>query len=605
MYSENKHTPFYIEKIDGTAYNVTLKINPNYYNIATTHPSDQLNSLYYSTDNINWEKLNIDNTFSINLDSKGSIIYFKANIEKYDTSYNSSYCLFNLTNNSSTAHEHVRYGGNIQSIFPKYMSDGKLNAYSRELKKLFGNTAIKDASMIYLPDDGVYYNLFNGCENLTIPPSLKTIKNISRYTFENMFYGCKSLTTTPEFNEYISYTPSSNYSNGSSYTSEYSYSNGGACFTNMFFRCTSLTRITNIPKVIPTTRFCAELYKYMFTGCTSLEHVDDFSIIISGSSTCSNMFTGCTSLKKIPCVTIEDIINVDGSFDTSSSHYPRCNYTFNSMYRNCTSLVDLSDCEIVKDWNKVKPIQFGDGHNFSYMFEGCSNLTIPPKMSDIEYVTNYDFVQMFENTKIEYGPDLSNVKNTKNYAFSSMFYNLKTLKYPPILGDVEITTDAFSSMFFGCTSLLECLDMSRVRIEKGYSVNELFNSMYKGCTSLKSATIGNENLLCKGINNTFENCSSLKNIYIYFKDFSGNSSSTWTGLALDLNTGSISSYTGNSYLLGDNTFNGVPNTSDVTCYLFCKRWALSRHLNTDCKGQNPINSGVAGSEWNYVITSLN
>ena len=102
-----------------------------------------------------------------------------------------------------------------------------------------------------------------------------------------------------------------------------------------------------------------------------------------------------------------------------------------------------------------------------------------------------------------------------------------------------------------------------------------------------------------------EEFNALKNIYIYFKDFSGNSNSDYTGLALDLKTGSISSYTGTHYILGRNTFKGVPNTSDVTCYLFCERWALRRRLNANSKGENPINSTVIGSEWNYVITSLN
>lgn len=115
-----------------------------------------------------------------------------------------------------------KISGNVNSLFygdsfkdmdviPTYMpTEAQFVGTTRSayIQLFSGNTAIVDASELYIPSSedftpyanaeffGAYYQMFEGCTNLTAAPKLHDA--LSNFCYCQMFYGCTGLTEAPE-----------------------------------------------------------------------------------------------------------------------------------------------------------------------------------------------------------------------------------------------------------------------------------------------------------------------------------------------------------------------------------------------------------------------
>ena len=185
--------------------------------------------------------------------------------------------------------------------------------------------------------------MFQNCINLVNIPNNPTITYVGNNGCLSMFYGCSSLTSTLNINT---------YANSNS-------------FYLMYGNCSSLTTVNIRLSSGASSQGCREMFK----NCTSLVTCNIFN-----SSTIrprqyyetncfTGMFEGCTALASVQSKTYES--------DSSANAYG-CSY--DSMYKGCTSLTDVSGIII-------KTPGANSSNEFKSMFEGCTSLTTGPTMN--------------------------------------------------------------------------------------------------------------------------------------------------------------------------------------------------------------------------------
>lgn len=217
--------------------------------------------------------------------------------------------------------------------------------------------------------------MFYGCSSLATAPNLNTSNGVD---FRGMFYGCSSLTTVPELIIQDDADTSHMFAGcrslveipklctskprtfnchtqgmfegctGLTEVSNITVATGdGAC---MFKDCTGLTKISNIK--ISATGSLNGTFVEMFSGCTNLEEVSDFTAVDAflgdgGSASSDNsIFKGCTNLKKV-----SNFIMKGRSHATS-------------LFANHSNLVEVSNFAVENPQNIL-----------TSLFEGCANLT--------------------------------------------------------------------------------------------------------------------------------------------------------------------------------------------------------------------------------------
>ena len=176
---------------------------------------------------------------------------------------------------------------------------------------------------------------------------------------------------------------------------------------NMFYDCTSLTRIQGLEKL--KVSHLTDMSN-IFYNCTSLIDLRDISKWdTSNVVDMSGMFYNCSSLQFLPDISgwkIGKITNM------------------NSMFYNCNSLKTLPD---ISKWKTSKLI------NMSYMFFNCYSLKILPEI---------------------YKWDISNVKYLNHSFYRCPSLNLESIN----ISKWKIPKDAnIDCMFSECSALLENL----------------------------------------------------------------------------------------------------------------------------------------------------
>lgn len=155
-----------------------------------------------------------------------------------------------------------------------------------------------------------------------------------------MFYGCTALTAIPNLPATI--------------LSE-------RCYGNMFSRCTSLTHAPELPSMTMEP----SCYAGMFFGCTSLTHASELPSGTLAVGCYNGMFNGCTSLTKAPALHALGLA-------------PSC---YAAMFLGCTSLQQAP----------VLPAKTLAPGCYGIMFSGCTNLIyIKALFSEIPDATSLD-----------------------------------------------------------------------------------------------------------------------------------------------------------------------------------------------------------------------
>ena len=172
--------------------------------------------------------------------------------------------------------------------------------------------------------DARFFNLFDGCTQLTSAPELPAT-DLANYCYYEMFKGCTSLTTAPEL-------PAT--------TLAYH------CYENMFSGCTSLTKAPELPAT--TLANCDYCYSKMFNGCTSLTTAPELKAEELAGYCYTEMFSGCTALTTAPELKAETLAS----------------FCYAEMFSGCTALTRAPElkAEILADFC------------YYYMFSGCTNL---------------------------------------------------------------------------------------------------------------------------------------------------------------------------------------------------------------------------------------
>jgi hypothetical protein len=150
-----------------------------------------------------------------------------------------------------TVNKKFNVSGNIMSLLygDNFTNQQNLTGKDYAFEKLFYDcVTLQSAKKLILPAktlaDCCYENMFNGCMNLTIAPTLYGT-TLADSCYECMFQGCVSLTTAPSL-------PVTTLAD--------------SCYENMFNGCVSLTTAPSLP----ATTLYENCYYGMFSGCTGL-----------------------------------------------------------------------------------------------------------------------------------------------------------------------------------------------------------------------------------------------------------------------------------------------------------------------------------------------
>ena len=168
------------------------------------------------------------------------------------------------------------------------------------------------------------------------------------------------------------------------------------CYSNMFYKCTSLIQAP----ALPATTLASRCYRYMFYGCTNLTQAPALPATTLATYCYSYMFNGCKGLTKAPELPATTL---------ASSCYV-------NMFQGCTSLTQAP----------ALPATTLAGQCYQSMFSGCKGLTQAPKLP---------------------------ATTLGSYCYYGMFYGCTGLTQAPKLLATTLESNCYQNMFSGCTSL--------------------------------------------------------------------------------------------------------------------------------------------------------
>ena len=159
-------------------------------------------------------------------------------------------------------------------------------------------------------------------------------------------------------------------------------------------------------------------------------------------------------------------------FDTATTL--ATNYTFTSIFRNCTGLTSAE--------NLVLPATTLTENCYYCMFDSCTSLTTAPALpATILALGCYDGM-FYRCTSLASAPALPATTLADN-CYQSMFAGCISLTIAPAtLPATTLAGDCYNSMFSGCTSLTSAPVLPATTL-----VDSCYASMFRGCTSLTSA----------------------------------------------------------------------------------------------------------------------
>ena len=267
-------------------------------NIAADVSTTNLAYVEYSKDDgATWTKTNNVASTEVTITtpnlSSGDKVYWRGSGVKYATSTSvyskfSSTCNCNLSGNIAS----LVYPSNWENYYGSWTRDGNKYSFTYLFRDM---TKLKDSSALVLPftklSESCYRGLFYGCSAMVTPPSelpcvnLKT--NYPYYCYAEMFRGCSAMTSIPDIkatsitgNAYREmFYSCTSLVDCSALTIPTDVQSTLNCYA-MFRECTSLKKAP----VMPLLTLVAQMYRYMFYNCTSLEWVKMLATNITASN---------------------------------------------------------------------------------------------------------------------------------------------------------------------------------------------------------------------------------------------------------------------------------------------------------------------------------
>lgn len=196
--------------------------------------------------------------------------------------------------------------------------------------------------------------MFQSCKALKKAPEILATKFIGEHNCDQMFVYCSALEEGP--------------------STLYAETLSPYCYFHMFQGGSSL-KIAPVIKAVKISSGEEQLCcSFMFSGCTSLETVQDVLFAEETAlrpNICVEMFSGCTSLKKAPAL-------------PSMNLQTEC---YKGMFKSCTSLTDVPESlPATKLYERC----------YANMFKGCTKLKKAPKLP-AETLASSCYSSMFEN----------------------------------------------------------------------------------------------------------------------------------------------------------------------------------------------------------------
>lgn len=172
-----------------------------------------------------------------------------------------------------------------------------------------------------------------------------------------------------------------------------------------------------------------------------------------------SMFSGCTSL-----------------ISTPKLHSVKLGiYCYQNMFRYCASLTQLP----------YLPAKYLAQHCYDQMFRNCTSIitigNIMPSIANL--VSTYAFSYMFADcTSLQDASGITINLLNQGYTCNGMFYGCTSLTIPPTITATSVTTNACQYMFANCTSLVTAPAISATSLG-----TYCYQHMYENCTSLENA----------------------------------------------------------------------------------------------------------------------
>ena len=320
------------------------------------------NNIEYKIDDNDWVSLNTgDETLPINL---GQTLSFRGELVPEQSKGIGTF----------TISKKCTLKGNCMSmIFGDNASDNySLSGKNWAFCKLFYNCEnIVNVDSNFLPATTLaeycYYNMFQGCTNLTTTPELPAT-TLAHGCYATMFQGCSNLTTAPEL-------PATTLAS--------------SCYNSMFWACTNLVNAPQLPATtlaswcyngmfeecyklttapgLPATTLADNCYRYMFHSCINLTTAPELPATTLVDSCYFGMFYDCASLTTAPELPAESLASscyadmfINCTSLTTAPELPattlaeRC---YNGMFNNCNKLnyikmlaTDISASNCLNNW---------------------------------------------------------------------------------------------------------------------------------------------------------------------------------------------------------------------------------------------------------------
>jgi len=307
------------------------------------------------------------------------------------------------------------------------------------------------------------------------------------YCFYNLFYNCSSLITVPQLPaEYMAERCYHHMFDGCTSLSSVSLELKSthlkpSCYQSMFANCSNL--ISGINE-LPATTLTDLCYKNMFFGCSSLIVAPELPATKLTEQCYYQMFTYCSSLivaPELPATKLkEQCYKSMFRGCTSLATSPKlpatklANYCYSQMFANCTSLTTASEL----------PAATLADNCYSYMFKDCTSLTTAPELSAATLADSC-YSQMFENcTSLETAPELPASGLADRCYFNMFRYCTSLVNGPSVLSAMNLYDSCYMSMFYGCSSLIKAPELPAIEL-----VSNCYRSMFNGCTSLSSINV--------------------------------------------------------------------------------------------------------------------
>jgi len=194
----------------------------------------------------------------------------------------------------------------------------------------------------------------------------------------------------------------------------------------------------------------------------------------------------------------EDVDDIVGSFFSSTCEFDAKGNVMSLLYeddfngkttiKNEYAFASLfsdydgrNTCGIVNAKNLSLPATTLASACYSYMFKGCTSLTVAPELPATTLVGSCYGGMFYGCTSLTTAPKLPATTLTSS-CYGGMFYGCTSLTTAPELPSTTLASSCYMGMFEGCTSLTTAPELPATTLAMN-----CYYTMFQGCTSLTTA----------------------------------------------------------------------------------------------------------------------